>query len=456
MGALILLMAEVPGATDLQSIRANWFRLHTTDAAMALFSGAHILAVIAIERVSGKGRMWAVGCLSAALLIIAVMMKPTAICLAAPLLVYGVLRWAGGERKSGKITLVVGVISFIISALLLFLIVSAARKANPGAYGQSYSLTYDNLRSGAAYFVGAWWRVLGPVSIWLFLSLTFRNLIYWNRRVSLREIIGKNAASLYLILCWMFLTSVYVPWPHHLPRYLVTGLVPLAGLVALECAHQVDLLITWKLRVRTVVASMVAGMLAMLALPLTVLGGAFIVLFYASRRKPSSAEFTAWSIAGMGIVGFAYLLVIGLISAKAMEGNYCEREFQQNRLTTAVGSECKSRHTVGFLGDAADEHVGSMCGKLSREGIEPRIQGIKDIGETSRFSKLLFSKALSPSDLTPDPQTWVGTEVFGPDNPVVYVPLDFWTWRRRVWQRESIEITEPQSLNWDWILYAKK
>ena len=456
VGALVLLLAEVPGHTDLQSLRANWFRLHPTDAAMALFVGAHILAVFTIARASGKAWKWAVGALAAILLIVAVMMKPTALCLALPLLIYAALRWLSGCRQDAAVTAVAAIMGFLLSCLLLFLIVKTANTTNPAAYGQSYTFTYDNLKSGVDYFKDAWWRTLGPLAIWLAFSFAFRNLIYWNSRIGLRAMWGKNAASLYLFLCWLGLTTAYVPWPHHLPRYLVSGLVPLSGLLGLEFAQQIDLLSTWKLRIRAAAASVAAGMLAMLALPLTVLSAFFLLLCFWVRRKPTLSGHAGWAVAGIGMVGFIYFLTIGLISAKAMQENYCSREFQQARLTTSVGSAFKGGQTIGFLGDATDEHVGSLSGELSREGINPRIQSIKQIAETYGLSKLLFSKALSPKDLIPNPESWVASEVFGPDHPTIQVPLDFWTWRRSIWRRESIRITEPQSPNWDWILYTKK
>ena len=449
-------MAKVPGASDLQSLMANWYRLHPSDAAMAVFLGGHLLAALGIERTSGTARKWAVGGLAAALLIIAVSIKPTAICLTLPLVGYGVIQWISRNRQNAIVTVVAGVTSFLLSALLLLLVINTAQKATPGSYGQSYALTVENLRSGVTYFAGAWWHLLGPVAIWLAFSLVFRNVVYWASGIELRELVRRNAAPLYLILCWISLTSVYVPWPQHLPRYLVTGLVPLSGLIALEWALHVELLSAGKTRVWATLASFLGGIVAILALPLTLLGGIFVVLIFWAWRKPAVSRFVGIGIAGIGIVGIFFLLATGLASAKAIHENYCAREFQQARLTKTAETAFRNGATIGFLGDATDEHVGSLCGKISRDGVEPRVRSIDKETNMEGVSMLLVSQALSPDDSIPKPCKWQVTDVFGPDKPTVQVPYDFWTWRRRVWHAEPLRLTTPQSLKWTWTLYSQR
>jgi hypothetical protein len=267
------------------------------------------------------------------------------------------------------------------------------------------------------------------------------------------EIFRQNTAPLFWWLTFFSFVMAYAPWPHRLPRYLLAPTWALAGAIGIELMLFLSLL-DYSRRVWTL-GWISLGVLLSFLLPVKILLGTALIaiIFGIIAKKLIILNVASFCFLGVWVTGFVYFVMIGFVSANALELGYVEREHRQAALIKIMKGFADEKLKIGVPGDLIDEHYGSIAGNIARAGGELIIFSVKTTAEAAKADFLLFSSALSTLDNIPE--GWAPAIKLQPLSSEIPVPLTFWQWRLNLWQAASLGVTRPAARNDAWILYGR-
>jgi hypothetical protein len=446
--ALMFATAEYPGAHDFQALQANWYRLHATDALPVSLAAVHFLLLHLAARWKGRRRGVA-EIASAGFLCVAITAKVTAVCYVAALTAAALLMFVVRDARRASWCRVAAYVC--VFCALYFPLLWLMRSHGPqGGYGTNYELSVHQFRISAAAFVSMYWRTFGLILVATAMAFTMRIILTCVAQKDLRGVIRANIPQLHLWLAWFLATGAYLLWKHNIPRYMLPGLLPLCAAAGIEITAQIE----WaraQPRLRQL-PWFVAGIGAAL-MPTKFLIGFTLMLTFARGSRDMVRRFVALNL-GVLAAGWAFFLVTGFVSNRAMKTDMVAVEHAQVALMENTADLLRRGMHVGFLGDADDEHIGSMSFLIERrKGISKPIPLVTADAQTSGLDYLLFGEklntAVQPSAIA---RATVWKEFRGAG--AVRTPLDFWEWRRSLWHRQFVPPWRTEPLKNAWVILS--
>jgi hypothetical protein len=428
--ALFFATAEVPGWHDMQTIQANWYRLHTTDVLPSVCAAFQILFLYMAPRgLRWKRRLAEM--LSAAFLCAAITIKVTALAYVAALAAGALLLLLAHDPRRGSwcrvCAYVLGFCAVYFPLLLL-----TRKIESPAAYGDSYNFTLEQIHLSYLNWKEMYWCTFGPIAVTVVVGAAVRVTSTWFTRRDWRHFLSVNAVVFHLWLAWLLATVAYFPWKYNLPRYMLPGLLPVCAAAGLEIASQIE----WARGRphRRLWMWFAAGICAILLLPVRLLVGLELLIALVRSRTSGIPRFAAFNFGALA-VGCIYFAIAGWISNRALQADYVACEHLQAEVTAEARRLIAEGAPVSFLADGPCEQIGSFLYFLKKhEGIDTDVPIVASEEQAKEQASLVYIEKLcttAPLSLTAAPSDWVKFS----EPTSTRVPIDFWQWRRNLWQR---------------------
>lgn len=449
LGALIagatLLLGEGPWSANFQSLMANWYRLHTTDSYVALFSAPHCVAVCVMLTCSrmGAGALagWALAAL--ATLVLAISMKPTALVLLGPLVVLaGLLAWSRRRREALALAGVAGAGLLICGGALLFYRSLAPAAA---AYTSAYNVSPAALMAGVRHYATFSMDMLGP--LWALVPGVLLVAVALDWRTTgggAREVMVRHAVLIYLLLCFAAFIAAYVPWPHRIARYYLPAFVPLCA--ALGVAW-VSILGALPQRGRLLVAASASvGAVLAVAVPAPLQVVLYPVLAVMALR-PRLHGVVAGLLLGVAVSGAGWVMWAGGESAANIRHYYVERELRQDRLVQHLIAAAKAGERIGQASDGQDEHIASPNWLVQRAtGQTDPIKAVRTPADLQAVDEILLCEFLPANLPWLDALNLPVVASFDPEPRSISVPIGYREWQGRLRRRDTLSAIDVIAL----------
>ncbi len=448
LGALLLLLGEVPGWHGMQTIRGNWVRLHTADAPSSLLLCLHLFLILATVRATGR-RAWAWAAAAAFPLLLAALLKPVSVALLAAMFASGLF------LALARIPAWRPVLASAAGALVLlagqFLAIRHVMPPSTGqSYGSGYVISLEQLKSGTVFWSKSYLQAFGPILLVVFASALFRMALSWYESRSVVSMGKGHWLTVHMVLLFGATFASYVPWTHQLPRYMMIGATCFCALVGVEMAA---LLASAGSLGRLPFAALVGiGVAAAVLLPLSWLTALIVIMGIAAIALKSEVRF-AGVCAGIVAAGTAFFMVSGFTAAAALRDDYMDAEHVAARMVRHMETIVRQNKAFGALGPIGDERFGSMAYFLQkRTGVVPGIRDVSDPASLPQTEYLVLCPDLDP------PSWWSSLTNVAPlveftGIATVNSPVSFWQWRGSMWQGKP-RCRVPSNLKKTWALYS--
>lgn len=447
VAGVLLLWAEVPFWSNMQTLRANWYRLSTTDS----FLVALVVPGIALlwYGIAQQARVRRVVALAAAALLLdaATTVKLTSVVLIAPLGIGMLLLASVRDRRAIPLAITLAVVAAITGSFLLAMR-SLAGEAS-GTYRSGYSLNHEQMRVMRDFLRDSYRQVMGPLIVAGALGIASRLVLSVPWRGQIREMLRRNTLQVMLVLVWFAGTIVYLPWPHPLPRYLLHGLPALCIVIGIEVALQVSLWHRVGIRPLDWLVASVGATAALLLSPAWFAGLAAVFILLAlwrtTRIKP--APFLVGAFAS----GLVFFLAGGFVSQRGLRINLIRGEHVREQVLDHTLKLWRDGRSLVFAGDTSDEHIGSMALLAERRKIIPRIKSLGSVADTSKFDIILVSQQLTPEPLARMLHGNTRVENVFICDDYAPSPVGFDVWRTNLWKEKKLEFTGGIHSRQSWV-----
>lgn len=444
----MLMLAEVPGWHTVHGLRANWYRLHTTDSTLVVFLGAHVVLFFAALRLRGRRSiLFAAGAVLA--LVAAESIKVTAAAILLPAGVLALALWAGGDVRSKPAawTAVSALAATLAYAVIPAILMTSAAQGR--TYASSYSLAPQHLAEAASYFATSYRAAFGPLLALLAISVAVRAVKAARTGCTVRQFIAGNATLLYLLCAWLALTAVYLPWEYQVPRYMLPAVPWLCAAIGYEiCQWSAEQDVSRRL----FVLLFLSGALAVILLPdwllLPVGAGALCLLPTRWPRLQPRAF-----LLGAFCVAFAWFVFSGVISQRALMASYVAGEYDQAKVLEEVVRIARTGRPIGVVGNAQDEQVFGLAYQAERRfQAYPEFRGVRSRAQAEALDVILVASKLG----LPRPESQLADlkviREYGAER-TVYVPLRFRTLQRNLLRGRLLAVMPVQAHNY-WLFAA--
>jgi hypothetical protein len=454
VGAFFFIAPDVPNWSGLQSLRVNWYRLHTSESLIVCCLVAH--SVLLLIGLSSKSKRWRVilTCVAVAFLALGGTFKPTAFATLVPPFFLSFL--LAKARRPGWIVLsLASAVTVLLSALYLVGLHSLTPPTPSSGYFTSYMPKWETIRESRIFQFQSFNEMLGPLFPLLVPAIFSRWICQCQRKEQWRLLLERNSFLLYFLAQFITFVCVFLPWPHFLPRYLLTAHV----MLCLAIASEVFLWCQWIIETQPARRFSLLGVLLGLGMTLTLpgrLAQVFLVILASISRLLRCDRLVQGAIAAILIVSAAYLGIFVFYSRDAIFTQYVKKEMVNCALRDYILSHNVREKVIGYMGDVDnDERVASLRIYARREHKQNlQIKPVFHPSDLSGVDLLLVEETRSHvMPLPPEfPRLTPSATFYGP--PKVLNPISFWRWRERLWNHQWGPPLEPFKLSLGWTIYS--
>ncbi|MBX7247294.1 MAG: hypothetical protein K1X53_17500 [Candidatus Sumerlaeaceae bacterium] len=444
---LLLMGAEVTGWHNFQCLRANWYRLHAADATLAVLAAVHWLVLWLALRARGGMRRGLLFAASGALLLVMTTVKPSAIAFLGPPWVLAALLWLGGNRGWRGTALMALAGAAVVGGYLFSLKRFMAASPVMHDYGADYAPTLAAFQNGWEFHRVSWWDALGPLSLVLPVSFLLRNVTDLAEGGRFRHVLRRETPILFFAAAWACATAVYLPWPHLLPRYMLTPLLGLSVAAGIELASLLARNREW-----IAIPAIATGAACMLAPTMNWFWWGVVAATAVSIWQPLRGMGFGF-LSGAALVGVVYFLTALPLTHRSLQDSCVANERTQGQVLAKVTEWVHSGKNVGFVGGVGDERIGSLAGLAARDNPTSGILKPTLSPEEARDCvAVLIHEEMSPRELL---------SKFGGMPLKEYVeaprttirPLNFWEWRQRYWTTGQRSLGIEAALRNRWAVF---
>lgn len=444
VAALCFLLAEVPYWHGLQSLRANWYRLYTTDTALVFFGLLHVTSMWVGLRVSRR-KSWALLLCSFVLFWIALTMKITAVALSGPVLMLVLLLVVCRDERWKPLLILFG--AMCIAFVCQFAAVRWLSSGYPATYGSNFHFSIDGLMSRQLFYRNSYKDAFGILYYIVPMSLVTRMISSLSvDRTQWRNVILQNSPNLMSLAYWISLTLIYLPWKHELPRYMVPGHVWFCILAGMEVAAWLMLRpVKWQ----------VAGVVAFSALVASFVEPGWIwwagltaaLIFATIKRSPSTMS---GYVLGTYLAAFLYFIPTGVMNARVLHEDYVLREKNSWAAVEELVGRTSDGDVVGFGAHNMDEQYHGIlywARDIHGKDLHPRL--VKSAKDAENTAVVVIMRAIMPKDLINEYMAFPVLNVVT-NHASAQGSAGFWDFRERLWRGKSV-LPAKAVFNHQWI-----
>ncbi|NLD61661.1 hypothetical protein GX645_04350 [Candidatus Sumerlaeota bacterium] len=465
IGAVLFLTAEIPGATDFQSLQANWFRLFTTDSYAVFFASAGCFAILCAWRAKRWWSVWPLMLIGALLLMLVIFTKlifaPIALILLWVICCAALIRKRNAAWSAfASLILIASVICFYAGKTDLF------SKGIQGQYTSQYADATSNwLGTLSQYSTLIIDQLFGIIFLWIILTLLLR----YNRTIHLhpsRFIAGFFTEGMLIIGAATFFVG-YLAWPHIYARYMLGTTMFLCALIGVLASQQLQAVFAGR-KLTNILRNLLfilAGMAVVLICPTQYIIIVFVLLIITLWRSYGRQALHAFLL-GILLLGTAYIMKTGQISSRALKADYVTAEhLRDTAVIPHIYSLWNDGKTIGVAvktdNNIKNEVIASIADYARQKGIVPRLTPITDLSTSAtKCDVLLHTSVLSPANLLPatDEHLTSGSAIFALSKNEVAIPVSFSVWRNRVLKScgKNYSLIENKPINDTWGFYCTK
>lgn len=451
----LFLGAEVPGWSGLQSLCANWYRLHTSESLTCACTAVHgILLVVGLG--SGR-RSWRLVllALSTLSLLVAGTFKVTAFAQLGPLFVLALILAIARVPGWKSLGIVLAGALVLLGGYGLFLR-TIAPSAGDKTYTSVYSVNWTEVRKSWDFYRESLTNMYGVFYPFLLPAIAVRVICESRQRRGWREVLSRNAMLVYWLLGFVVAVAATLPWPYRLPRYLL----PAHMMFCLALGTETMLQIQWARSAigwsRWLLVPVGAAALLWLPLPATTAG--VIVLALVARWR----KHDAWAqgpLIGVFVVGLIYFGFFAWKAHLAMINEFVAREHSNAAMMESMKEHFIRKRVVGYFGDPADERIGSMVLLINRScKCQASLLGVQKTGEVEGKEVILVENPPAHRGVpaVPGPLAWHKPVAEFKSEKPINRPINFWRWRRKLQARAELSMTLEALPSSGWTVFIAK